>query len=60
VPAVGTVPGACPLYRQAPDGRGACGDRQAPYYVAGCVVWPVAPENIADYPDCSYTFERVG
>jgi hypothetical protein len=49
------VEGYCPLYRIV-DGVGACSDRQHPYYLAGCNVWPSQPSHIADKPSCSYTF----
>lgn len=50
----------CPLFRWLEDGRGACVDREHPYYLNGCNVFPTRPEQIADKPSCSYIFERVG
>lgn len=49
------VPGACALYREDIG----CSDKTHWYYLGGCNVWPVKPENIARYPSCSYRFERV-
>jgi len=53
---IGEFPGACPLLVTV-DGNLACSNRQHPYYLAGCNVWPSIPEHIVDYPSCSYTFE---
>jgi len=33
--------------------------REDPYYLSGCNVWPDNPDQIADKPGCSYTFEWV-
>lgn len=52
------IPGACPLLALHSDGY-VCTDRQHPYYLNGCNVWPTHPGQIADKPNCSYTFERV-
>lgn len=52
------VSGFCPLYRLL-EGRGHCSDREHPYYLMGCNVFPTHPGQIADKPGCSYTFERV-
>jgi len=51
-------PGWCPLLRMD-DGIASCVDRQHPYYLNGCNVWPTHPEQIADKPSCSYKFERI-
>lgn len=53
------IEGACPLLALMPDGRHACTDRENPYYLSGCVIWPTHPDQIIDKPGCSYTFERV-
>lgn len=50
------VPGACPLYR---EGIGCAGYGTDPYYLSGCNVWPTTPEQVVDYPSCSYSWERV-
>jgi hypothetical protein len=52
------IEGACPLLGLF-AGRYACTDRQHPYYLNGCNVWPSHPDQIADKPGCSYTFVRV-
>jgi hypothetical protein len=49
----------CPLLALLPDGLHACTDREHPYYLSGCNVWPTHPDQIADYPSCTYRFERV-
>lgn len=51
------VPGACPLLTA--DMR--CGGHGTDaYYLAGCVVFPQFPAQVAAYPSCSYRFEAVG
>jgi hypothetical protein len=30
-----------------------------PYYMAGCNVWPEHPDQIVNYPNCTYTFAWV-
>lgn len=54
------IEGACPLLALLPDGVHACTDRQHPYYLSGCNVWPSHPDHIVNYPSCSYKFEAVG
>jgi len=49
----------CPLLALLPDGLHACTDRQNPYYLNGCNVWPTHPDQIADKSSCTYKFERV-
>lgn len=51
-------PGACPLLKVAGDGQLGCSNRQHPYYLNGCNVWPHEPDHIKDYPSCSYTFRE--
>jgi hypothetical protein len=53
------IEGACPLLRFG-GGVFACSDRQHPYYLNGCNVWPTHPNQIMDKPSCSYTFTKVG
>lgn len=53
------IEGACALLALLPDGLHACTDREHPYYLSGCNVWPSRPEHVVDYPSCSYTFEAV-
>lgn len=60
------VEGYCPLY-EIRDGQGFCAGhvgvapegQEDPYYMAGCVAWPSAPDNIAGCPSCTYTFTWV-
>lgn len=60
------VAGMCPLFELhhgAPEGEGFCighePPNQDPYYLAGCVVWPTSPDNIVNYPSCTYSFTWV-
>jgi len=53
-----SIKGACPLLALH-DGVYTCTNRQHPYYLNGCNVWPTHPGQIADKPGCSYRFERV-
>lgn len=53
---VGEVPGACPLLTAA---HRCAGHGSDPYYLAGCVVFPQFPAQVAAYPSCSYVFERL-
>jgi len=50
--------GACPLLNLV-AGVYTCTDRQHPYYLNGCNVFPSHPGQIADKPGCSYVFERA-
>lgn len=53
------IPGACPLLRREPDGLYSCTDRTNPYYLNGPNVWPTHPDQIVNYPSCTYRFERI-
>lgn len=53
------IAGACPLLRQEPDGLYSCTDRTNPYYLNGPNVWPTHPEQIVNYPSCTYSFKKV-
>ena len=50
------VAGYCPLYRLSDQGHCA-GYGWHSYYLGGCNVWPDHPEQIADKPGCTYSFE---
>ena len=63
-------PGFCPLLRQhtgAPEGDFSCtghtgmvpAGEEDPYYMQACIMWPSDPDQIADYPSCTYTFQWV-
>ena len=54
---IGKKYGTCALYAEA-DGVGCCTDRQHPYYLRKCINWPTTPQQIAPFPQCSYTFRR--
>lgn len=58
-PFTGEPDGWCPLARMEADAKVTCTDREHPYYLAGCVVWPTHPAQIADKPSCSYTFTWI-
>lgn len=49
----------CPLFRWLEEGVGECTDREHPYYLNGCNVFPSHPGQIADKPSCSYRFVEV-
>lgn len=53
------IQGACPLLTILPYGVHACKDRENPYYLNGCNVFPTHPGQISDKPGCSYKFQRV-
>ena len=53
------IAGACPLLTLLPDGLHACSDRQHPYYLNGCNVWPTHPGHLEGKPSCSYHFEKI-
>jgi hypothetical protein len=55
------IPGACPLLRREPEGIYTCTDRKGihGYYLKGPNIWPTHPDQIKDYPSCSYKFELV-
>ena len=57
-PFTGSAEGMCPLFRWH-EKVGECTDRQHPYYLAGCNVWPQRPEQLRDHPECSFTFDWV-
>ena len=57
------VEGYCPLFSWLSPGYGFCAGHEPPnqdvYYLGGCNVWPTDPEQIADKPNCGYTFTWV-
>ncbi len=61
------VEGYCPLY-EIHDGVGFCAGhvgvvpegQEDPYYMGGCNVWPDDPNQITNYPSCTYTFTWKG
>ena len=52
----GTVPGACPLYREA-AGVGSCADRHSATYLGACIDYPSDRRQLL--PRCSYRFVRI-
>lgn len=58
-PFTGEQGGYCPLFKWVGSGVGHCADRQHPYYLNGCNVWPTHPQQIVDKSGCSYRFEKV-
>jgi len=53
-----TIEGACPLLAFH-AGVFACSDRQHPYYLNGCNVFPTHPDHLRVHPGCSYRFAKV-
>src|SRR4029077_16173433 len=53
------ISGGSPLLRLLSDGLHICADRENPYYLNGCNVFPTHPSHLLDHPGCSYKFERV-
>lgn len=56
---VGALPG-CPLQVMFGDLVRCTGHGTDSYYLSGCNVFPQMPDQVKDYPSCSYVFERVG
>lgn len=52
------VEGYCPLFRMQ-GLLGSCSNREHPYYLSGCNVWPSHPNQIEDKPSCTYKFKVV-
>lgn len=52
------IAGHCPLLTLVGD-KFACSNREHPYYLSGCNVWPTHPGQIEDKPSCTYEFQRV-
>lgn len=52
------VEGYCPLYRLL-NGRGHCSNREHPYYLNGCNVWPTHPGQLEGKPSCTYRFKLL-
>ena len=53
------VPGKCAYFRWGEDGLAMCLGRDTKYYKSGCVFAPSKKEHVEDWPDCSYTFEKI-
>lgn len=50
----------CPANLLKKDGDVfTCLDRNHPYYLMGCNVWPTEPELLVNHPKCTYVFEKV-
>lgn len=49
----------CPLFRWLDEGVGHCDDRNHPYYLSGCNLFPSRPSQIEDKPNCSYEFLKI-
>ena len=56
---VGEVAGACPLLRFEDTTAVCTGYGVEHYYLIGCALWPSHPDQIRDYPSCTYTFTEV-
>jgi hypothetical protein len=63
----GEIKNACPLLKMITENGvqlATCKIRvgeaeENPYHQNACIHWPFAPDQIANYPNCSYTFEWV-
>ncbi len=54
-----TVPGHCPLLRLSAAGSGCAGHGTHPFYLSGCHQFPTRPQDIENYPGCTYRFEAA-
>lgn len=53
------VPGKCAYYKMLPDGKHGCTGMTTQYYKNGCAYLPSKPEHVAEWPNCTYRFERI-
>lgn len=53
------VPGKCAYFRWSADGKSLCVGRDTNYYKNNCAFWPSKIENIMNYPNCTYKFEKI-
>jgi hypothetical protein len=53
------VPGKCAYFRWGEDGLAQCLGRDTAYYKNGCVLSPTKIEHITQWPNCTYTFEKI-
>lgn len=58
-PQVQVVPGKCAYFRWGQDGLAQCTGRTTQYYLNGCAWQPSKPEHLTDWPNCTYTFEKL-
>lgn len=62
-----SVQGYCPLFEWHAEGEGFCvghigavpAGQEDGYYMGGCVHWPDHPDQLKDYPRCTYSFTWV-
>lgn len=53
------VPGKCAYFRWGEDGLAQCLGRDTEYYKSGCNQSPTKPQHTVDWPDCTYSFEKL-
>lgn len=53
------VPGKCAYFRWGADGLAQCLGRDTLYYKSGCNHSPSKIEHIQQWPDCTYSFEKL-
>lgn len=58
-PLVQVVPGKCAYFRWDESGLATCTGRDTLHYQMGCKFLPSKIEHIRDWPNCSYTFEKI-
>lgn len=58
-PLTPVVPGKCAYFRWGEDGLAQCTGRTTQYYLQGCAWQPSKAEHLTDWPNCTYTFEKL-
>lgn len=58
-PLIQVVPGRCAYFRWAEDGKAACVGRDTLYYKSGCAISPSKANHIQNWPNCTYSFEKI-
>ena len=53
------VAGKCAYFRWSEDGLAICIGRDTLYYKNGCNVAPSKIQHLSDWPDCTYSFEKI-
>lgn len=58
-PFTGSAEGYCPLLKWLSPEQGICTDLGNEYRLKACAHWPSKPEHVAQWPQCTYKFERI-
>jgi len=53
------VHGKCAYFRWSENGKGFCTGRNTIYYQTGCKFSPYGPEDIKNWPNCTYKFTLI-